>query len=221
MGRPNFDAATHAYPPWQCEGEAFVLNYWLSPSFLKRLVHFGLKQSHLGRVIHLLIIRYHHTPVGPYDALVIIDHPFFGKQRCSNIPFSLVSNLDSVDYGHYFWGIPKQYADFSWQIEQDQVRCTIQYQGESLLLILHKHKNAASSSLDSQQLSASILNVHQNWQQHHYKFQPKFTARLCKLKHVVWQQPSPNFLPNFDKSRLLPSFFLPSFRLILPTAIQS
>lgn len=221
MIQPNFDAATHAYPPWHCEGEAFVLNYWLSPSFLKHLAHFGLKQAHLGRVIHLLLIRYQHTPVGPYDALVIIDHPFLGKQRCSSIPFSLVSSLDSVEYGHYFWGIPKQYAEFSWQFQDEKICCNIHYKGESLVLMLDKHKHAASSSLDSQQLSQTILNVHQDWQQQHYKFQPKFSARLCKLKHIVWQQPSPSFLPDFQKSRLLPSFYLPEFRLTLPSAIQS
>jgi len=43
-------------PPWQMQSEDFILNHWLTPSFIW---------------LPVLLVRCRSSPVGPYDELLI------------------------------------------------------------------------------------------------------------------------------------------------------
>lgn len=219
MSQTQSVSDAHSYPPWRCRGEAFILNYWFSPVALKQLQHFGIQAQRVGHLLHVLLIRYQQSPVGPYDALVIIDHPQIAKQRCSSIPLIFVSTPASITDGQHFWGLPKQQAQFIWHEQAEQLSCSIEYQQQQLHLKLEKHKNSTCYDFNHQQLTQTILSIHQNWQNQHYKFQPNFRAKLCKLKKVSWQQSTNSFIPNFQDARYIQSFYLPEFQLTLPQAV--
>lgn len=73
----------------------------------------GLKYA--GGVGFLLLVRYTHSPIGPYDELAFVpgDFVFKGKRHAhANILF--VSTESSVKQGREIWGFPKHLAHFDW-----------------------------------------------------------------------------------------------------------
>jgi len=48
-------------PLWQMQGEDFILNHWLTPSFIWRALC----------TVPVLLVRCRSSPVGPYDELLI------------------------------------------------------------------------------------------------------------------------------------------------------
>ena len=43
--------AFHHDPPWHLQGDAFILNYWLTPNFIKHNHAFHIAPSPIGRVV--------------------------------------------------------------------------------------------------------------------------------------------------------------------------
>ena len=91
-------------PPWQMQGEAFILNYWLTPSFIRQAQDFRLAPSALGRAVQVLLVRCRSSPVGPYDELLILDHPLISKLHLNSIPKIFVSTEASVLHGQQLLG---------------------------------------------------------------------------------------------------------------------
>ena len=110
----NIQNQIFAHPPWHLHGDAFILNCWLNPFFLKTAKRFQLAPSPLGRMVNVMLIRYQDSPVGPYDELLIMDHPLLYKHRLSTIPKIYVSTQASLVHGQQLWGIPKELAEFEW-----------------------------------------------------------------------------------------------------------
>ena len=54
MYKNNSDQIRLCPTPWQLQGEAYILNYWLSPQFLKQAQPFGLTPSFLGRLVQVM-----------------------------------------------------------------------------------------------------------------------------------------------------------------------
>ena len=92
------------FPPWHLQGEAFILNYWISPQFIRQYKTFRIAPSPIGRVVQVMLVRYHQSPVGPYDELLLLDHPLLSKRRLSSIPKIYVSTQISVEHGQQLWG---------------------------------------------------------------------------------------------------------------------
>lgn len=207
----------HHHPPWHLLGDAFILNYWLTPNFIKSNQAFHLAPSPIGRVIQVILVRYHESPVGPYDELLILDHPLMSKRRLSSIPKIYVSTETSVVHGQHFWGIPKQLAQFEWLMKDDVVYCNVLFEQQEMSLCLQKYKHSQAFYINSHHLPARLLNIHQTWQGLHYQFIPQFRGKLCKLKQVSWKNTLDVF-PNFSQAKYLQSFYVPEFRLTLPTA---
>ena len=69
------------FPPWHLQGEAFILNYWISPQFIRQYKAFRIAPSPIGRVVQVMLVRYHQSPVGPYDELLLLDHPLWLFER--------------------------------------------------------------------------------------------------------------------------------------------
>jgi Acetoacetate decarboxylase (ADC). len=143
---PSDTALTHL-PPWQLRGDAFILNYWISPSFIQQAQMFRLATSPLGRVVQVLLVRYHDSPVGPYDELLILDHPLWSKKRLSSIPKIYVSTDISVIHGQKLWGIPKELAKFEWQQHDNEVVCTIEVEQHKMQIRLKNHVHSVLSIL--------------------------------------------------------------------------
>lgn len=206
----------HQFPPWHLNGEAFILNYWISPSFIKAHQTFGLAASPLGRVVQIILVRYQHSPIGAYDEILLLDHPLMSKRFLSTIPLIFVSTQVSVEHGQKLWGIPKQFATFEWQELANTINCTIRFQDQSLCLELHKTKQAHPVYINSHHIPASMLKIRQDWQGERYEFSPQFRAKICKLKKFQWK--SSQIFPDFSQAKYLHSFYIPEFQLLFPKA---
>ena len=209
--------AFHHDPPWHLQGDAFILNYWLTPNFIKHNHAFHIAPSPIGRVVQVILVRYHESPVGPYDELLLLDHPLISKRRLSSIAKIYVSTEASVVHGQHFWGIPKQLAEFEWVIKDDVAYCTISFEQQEMSLCLYKYKHSQTFYMNSHHLPARLLNIQQTWQGLHYQFSPQFRGKLCKLKQAAWKN-TLDIFPDFSQAKYLHSFYVPEFQLTLPKA---
>lgn len=209
--------AFHHDPPWHLQGDAFILNYWLTPNFIKHNHAFHIAPSPIGRVVQVILVRYHESPVGPYDELLLLDHPLISKRRLSSIAKIYVSTETSVVHGQHFWGIPKQLAEFEWVIKDDVAYCTISFEQQEMSLCLYKYKHSQTFYMNSHHLPARLLNIQQTWQGLHYQFSPQFRGKLCKLKQAAWKN-TLDIFPDFSQAKYLHSFYVPEFQLTLPKA---
>ncbi|MDH5820477.1 MULTISPECIES: acetoacetate decarboxylase family protein [Acinetobacter] len=207
----------HQFPPWHLQGEGFILNYWLTPGFIQQAKQFRIAPSPLGRVVQVLLVRYHSSPIGPYDELLILDHPLISKRRLSSIPKIYVSTHESVIHGQHLWGIPKEHAEFEWQEKNQEILCHIQYQNQRMTIRLKKTKSARKFYINSHHIPASMLKIQQAWKGQRFQFSPQFRGHLSKLSQVEWQDID-NIFPDFSKAKLLQSFYVPKFNLIFPEA---
>ena len=209
--------AFHHDPPWHLQGDAFILNYWLTPNFIKHNHAFHIAPSPIGRVVQVILVRYHESPIGRYDELLLLDHPLISKRRLSSIAKIYVSTETSVVHGQHFWGIPKQLAQFEWVIKDDVVYCTISFEQQEMSLCLYKYKHSQTFYMNSHHLPARLLNIQQTWQGLHYQFSPQFRGKLCKLKQATWKN-TLDIFPDFSQAKYLHSFYVPEFQLTLPKA---
>ncbi|CAB1206388.1 hypothetical protein [Acinetobacter bouvetii] len=207
----------HHHPPWDLQGDAFILNYWITPNFIKDNSSFHIAPSPIGRVVQVILVRYHHSPVGPYDELLILDHPLISKRRLSSIPKIYVSTEISMQHGQHLWGIPKQVAQFEWVNKDDVVYCNITFAQQEMSLRLQKYKNSQTFYINSHHLPARLLNIQQAWQGLRYQFIPQFRGKLSKLKQVTWEN-AQDIFPDFSQAKYLHSFYVPEFKLTLPEA---
>lgn len=216
------DEALHSaqlsyFPPWHLQGEAFILNYWIGPQFIRQHKTFRIAPSPIGRVVQVMLVRYHQSPIGPYDELLLLDHPLLSKRRLSSIPKIYVSTQASVEYGQQFWGIPKEFATFNWSQQDETTQCQLEAHNQTLALTLTQCKKARPFYINSHHIPRSMLKIQQAWQGHRYEFFPQFRAKLIKLKNFHWQS-NLNIFPDFSQAKALQSFYVPSFQLIFPEA---
>ena len=206
----------HQFPPWLLHGEAFILNYWMSPSFIAAHKSFGLAPSPIGRVVQVMLVRYKESPIGPYDELLLMDHPLISKRLLSTIPKIFVSTQRSVEHGQKFWGIPKQHADFIWQQQDDHLNCKITFGNQTLSIDLYKAKQARHIYMNSHHIPSAMLRIRQDWHGQRFQFSPQFRAKIAKIKKAHWH--SSAIFPDFSQAKYLHSFYIPEFQLIFPQA---
>ncbi|BCU63227.1 hypothetical protein ACBO_00180 [Acinetobacter bouvetii] len=168
-------------------------------------------------MVQVLLVRYHSSPIGPYDELLILDHPLISKLRLNSIPKIFVSTEASVQHGQQLWGIPKELAEFKGQEQGQETCCTIHFAQQSMQLHLKKSKKPHSFSIRSDRLPTAALRIHQAWQGKRYQFSPQFRGHLAKLHSAQWTETQDMF-PDFSQARYLQSFYVSEFELIFPEA---
>lgn len=205
------------YPPWLLKGEAYVLNYWLNPHLLRQSTPLKLSFSRFGRVVQVVLVRYHQTPFGAYDELFILDHPLISKRCMSSIPKIFVSSPLSIESSQKLWGIHKELAEFSWEDTGHLQHCTIKYQHKQLRISLKRTKQARTFYINSHHLPKAMLTIGQYWNDQHFQFTPQLRGHISKLHQTEWHDHH-KVLPEFSKARYLQSFYSPNFQLLLPEA---
>lgn len=211
---------THTQLPWHLSGEGYILNYWLTPRLIHSFQKFGLAKSKIGRLVQVMLVRYHTSPVGPYDELLFLDHAFVGLKMHSNIPKIFVSSQSSVNEGRYHWGIPKELAQFEWEHTAQQVSCKITHQNETLSINLSLNDQKHSFPVSSDFVPSRFLNIEQQDQQFLYQFSPSFQGRLSYISQAAWMN-TQNIFPDLSKATFLKGFYSTDFNLIFPESIKS
>lgn len=198
------------FPPWHLQGEAFILNYWISPQFIRQHKTFRIAPSPIGRVVQVMLVRYHQSPVGPYDELLLLDQPLLSKRRLSSIPKIYVSTQISVEHGQQLWGIPKEFAQFDWHMQNETTQCQLSTQNQTLRLTLTQCKKARPFYINSHHIPRSMLKIQQAWQGQRYEFSPQFRAKLMKLKNLNGKT-IPPFFQTLAKPKLYKVFMSRAF----------
>ncbi|RDA88717.1 hypothetical protein CP532_4065 [Ophiocordyceps camponoti-leonardi (nom. inval.)] len=137
--RPTPDPIQLIPPPWHVTGDVYCLSFWSSSSAARNLpaehVFSPLEASDpnfanppgsrpAGGLGMIQIIRYHDSPVGPYDEMLVVPGSFDwvrrrpdGKEelgRNPRISRIYVSQRQTCHNGRINWGCPKHLARFEW-----------------------------------------------------------------------------------------------------------
>lgn len=76
----------------------------------------ALAEAYRGWIGCVMLVHYHHSPVGPYGELLFIPGLF---RTLRGMRFSItriwVDSAQSMAWGRKNWAIPKEMADFHWQ----------------------------------------------------------------------------------------------------------
>lgn len=209
----------HTPLPWHLTGDGYILNYWLSPQLTHHLKRFNLEESKFGRLIQIVLVRYHTSPVGPYDELLLLDHKMNHFKMHSNIPKIYVSTQASIDEGRFHWGIPKELAQFNWEFTKTCLLCEISTQGEKLRIHLNLSNPSFSFPVSSNILPSQLLRIQQQDQQYQYNFSPSFKGHLTYISQAQWHS-SQNIFPDLSQALFLKGFYSKNFELIFPEAIK-
>ncbi len=204
-------------PPWNLQGEGFILNYWLTPQFLKKFRHFGLSYSSTGRLVQVILVRYQDTPIQPYDELLILDHPLMTQRILSTIPKIYVSTTESVIHGRRLWGIPKELARFEWRRQQNQLFCHIASSEHEMSLHIGFSPYFKGVPVNSKHLPKQLMQIDQFDGQQHYRFRPEFKGSLNVIYQAYWKNTGCLF-PDFSQAIFLKGLYVPAFDLIFPKA---
>ena len=203
--------------PWQLYGEGFILNYWLSPKLCQEWQSFGIAPSLLGKMIQVMVVQYHHSPVGPYDELLILDHQLSFKGRRSSIPLIYVSTEDSVVCGRENWGIPKQLAQFEWLRNHDRVYVQVKSPQGEISIQLPIQSASIPFPVNTQRLPQALLKLQQDLNGNLYAFSPQASGQAIRLNSSEWQCEG-HLFPDFSLAKALGCFHIPSFNMQFPIA---
>jgi hypothetical protein len=105
-------------PPWNLSGRGLILVYRLPKPWLLGHGHIPahLESQFIGGFSALMLVDYAQSNCGAYRELLFVPGQFRSPQgNFSSISRIYVSHQASVDNGIANWGIPKEFAEFSWQ----------------------------------------------------------------------------------------------------------
>ncbi|KAF4583242.1 acetoacetate decarboxylase (ADC) domain-containing protein [Ophiocordyceps camponoti-floridani] len=141
---PQPDAIQLIPPPWHVTGDVYCLSFWTSTAAARKLpaAHafspleaadasfacpVGSKPA--GGLGMIQIIRYHDSPVGPYDEMLVVPGSFDWVRRRADgreevgrnprISRIYVSQRQTCHNGRINWGCPKHLARFDWTTTPD------------------------------------------------------------------------------------------------------
>ncbi|KJZ73016.1 hypothetical protein HIM_07588 [Hirsutella minnesotensis 3608] len=129
-------------PPWRVTGDVYCVSFWTSgatarnmPSHAYSPLEAGAEFANpagsqpVGGLGMIQIIRYHNSPVGPYDEMLVVPGSFDWARRGrggrlesgSNPRISriYVSQKQTCYNGRINWGCPKHLARFDWDNKAD------------------------------------------------------------------------------------------------------
>jgi hypothetical protein len=105
-------------PPWTLSGRGLILVYRLPKPWLLEHGHIPahLEPQFVGGLSALMLVDYAQSNCGAYRELLFVPGQFRSPDgNFWSISRIYVSSQASVDNGIANWGIPKEFAEFSWQ----------------------------------------------------------------------------------------------------------
>ncbi|MFT6206087.1 MAG: hypothetical protein ACI9V1_002331 [Spirosomataceae bacterium] len=120
-----------AAPPWTLTGEGYIFTFWFTKKWAKAFGHLLGFQSEnaLGGLGTAMLVNYHSSDVGPYQELLIVPGRFdLGGKKQFSISKIYVSTYESVWNGINNWGIPKELADFEFNLiseNKEQIKVSV------------------------------------------------------------------------------------------------
>lgn len=119
--------------PWKLQGDAFLLPT-LQTKLIKQYTANPLPGGkHWGLAGGIILARYHDTPVGPYSELIFSSGLYrLGSHHIGfHIDQIYVDSQPSLLGGRLNWAVPKELAEFDWQIQDKLVQVKVRLPGKS------------------------------------------------------------------------------------------
>ena len=198
--------------PWNLTGDAYIMVYKFSKDFVQEYGFLADYQQDrfLGYVGTVMLVDYKTSGVGPYRELLFIPGMFtFDWKKMFSISKIYVSSRDSVYNGIENWGIPKEYADFDWQTNDDGTEnVSLKIDGKEFF------KTTIKKGFISFPLTTSILplNVVQKLRKDLIITNPtaKGKATLASIKSIEVDR---NFFPDLSKASPLITMKVKNFEM--------
>ena len=198
--------------PWNLTGDAYIMVYKFSKDFVQEYGFLADYQQDrfLGYIGTVMLVDYKTSGVGPYRELLFIPGMFtFDWKKMFSISKIYVSSRDSVYNGIENWGIPKEYADFDWQTNDDGTEnVSLKIDGKEFF------KTTIKKGFISFPLTTSILplNVVQKLRKDLIITNPtaKGKATLASIKSIEVDR---NFFPDLSKASPLITMKVKNFEM--------
>jgi hypothetical protein len=206
--------------PWQLTGNGFILVYWFSKSFLLKsdLIPPGMMADFRGGPSVVVLVNYHRSDVGPYYELLFMPGRFEHKgQQFSSITKIYVSTEASVVNGRKNWAIPKEIANFDWQIDEDGLENVQVRQRDQTFANFMFQPFGPTLPASTGLIPPGWRTVMQPGDTHllFTKLQSSGKVKLARCRDV---EIDGNFFPNLTRGRLLVTCKVSQFDMIFPVA---
>lgn len=173
-------------PPWKLTGRGYIFVYKFSKDFIKNFSFLSSEEINQfkGSFGSVMIVQYKSSDAGPYDELLFIPGQIeYYKNKRYTISKIYVSTQISVDSGRENWGIPKELADFHFDMPNHY---------KEIIRIEKNHKIFFEVEVSRQKLKFPItttifpLMLHQFYQNKLFitKFRGKGMATFAKIENI-------------------------------------
>jgi len=205
----------NAPAPWNLSGRGFILIYRFPEAFVRESCFLPeewkeLKWSGLG---YVMFADYEDTPVGPYRELLIIPgKTSHGGVKLATIAKIYVDSTESMANGRQNWGIPKEFADFSWS--QENREHTIRVGGSQPWLEIVMEHGSIPIPIDTRLIPMNLIQYIDDKQ---FRVSPKGrgTGRFTLIKGI---NVNPLFFPGIDELEPIVAFYVDPFQMSFPVA---
>jgi acetoacetate decarboxylase len=134
-----------SYPPapWYLEGYAVQTLHLIDIARIRHLIpsEFKIISVFPGKTIGgLYLSKYESNSVLEYSELIVVPGLVHYRGKMGGwVSHIYVDNLDSVAGGREIWGLPKEFADFNWEVDkrvivkqENNILCSLEYNKQSL-----------------------------------------------------------------------------------------
>ncbi len=126
------ETTKHYPPPWHLKGEGFIIPFLGNKMKLleKGFISEEDKEFFRGGLGAIMLVNYESSDVGPYFELLFIPGDFAsnvsGKSKLyKRITKIFVSSSISIQEGRLNWAIPKEFANFNWNMNGNNTEVSV------------------------------------------------------------------------------------------------
>lgn len=215
--------------PWDLKGKGYIILYPLSKKYVESqaMLPTFLKGHSKGGLGAVMIVNYESSNVGPYSELLFIPGKFhFASQSLNTISKIYVSTMASVNNGINNWGIPKELAEFKFELLETESlssnsstleKITVTKNG-SLIAEWIIHSGRIPFPVNTKLMPFPLVQQ-QDDKNYYTTFQGKGTGYLC---HVNYHKVNRKLFPDFISRPYLAAIKVDPFKLIFhPAKIET
>lgn len=203
--------------PWHLSGKGYILVYKLKRSFVKEkaFVHDFLHGKSLGGFGFIMLVDYESSNVGPYGELLFIPGKFkYKEKRLYSITKIYVSTLDSVVNGRNNWGIPKEKADFRFELIDESKERIVVSNDDKLIADFEIDSGKVPFPISTKVLPFPLIQRYEG-KDYYTSFSGSGKGRLAKIKRLKINQ---EMFPDVSEERLIGVIEVDPFHITFPTA---
>lgn len=204
--------------PWTLTGKGYILLYRFPRTFVEEKTHVPefLKGRFAGGFGALMLVDYASSNAGPYGELLMIPGKFnHNGRKIYSISKIYVSTMASVENGRRNWGIPKEFADFSFRSIDARTEQVTVSAGEHKIAEFTLSSGAFSFPISTKLVPFPLVQCHEG-NYYYTNFQGQGTGRFAKLQDLHIH---PQFFPDLSSFKPIMAIKVDPFHITFPEAV--